>query len=962
MKRLSTLFLLLLIYCVSFAKPIDEATAKKVGQHFLATRAHNPLAAAQLSLALKAGSMAYNPNATATGINYYYIFNVTNGDGFIIVAADDNATPVLGYSNEVDFDATNIAPQTAKWLEGYKNQIRYIIQNNIKQTDEIKNDWAELIKDPGNISILNASVSPLLKTKWDQSPYYNSLCPYDNSASEKTVTGCVATAMAQVMKFWSYPSTGTGNHSYNHSRYGTLAANFGSTTYSWGSMPNTVSSSNSAVATLMYHAGVSVDMNYDIGSRGGSGAYVITSQSPVTHCTEYALKTYFGYKSSLKGVERVNYTQSQWLSLMKGELDAGRPVIYAGFGSGGGHCFVTDGYDNNDFLHFNWGWSGQYDGYFSVNALNPLGVGTGGGTGGFNSGHQAVIGIEPPTGGGTSTLDMRLYSNITVNPDPIKYSQAFSVTVNFANYGTTTAQNFSGDYTVAVFNSNNDFVATVETKTGLNLSFNSYYVNPLVFSTTGLSELTPGTYTIGVYYKPTGGSNWVAFADGNYKNFISVNVEGNNTNTLKLYAAVTTSPTIIVRNKTFTVDFDIANFGFSTFTGDVSVDIHKSDGTWIRELDIKNGLTLPSNTHFTNGLSYTITGGLPDEAGTYQLFIWDKPDGGTWEFLGNGAYANPITIQVVEPSLNPDIYEVNNTVQTSYNLPVTFTGNSATVSTPGANCHVGNDYDYYKMVLPAGYNYSIAARIHDVYNTGNGNTYTFDGLISYSTDGTTWSDAYDDIIGNNITVKGGGTVYFYVSPYFTGATGTYLFEAIMSRSAALSSAKDITGFTVSGIVGNALIDPVAATVDVLVSAQTNITSLIPTITVSNLASINPPSGAVINFTNPVVYTVTAQDGTTKTWNVTVTKKSNVGISSIDKLDGIAVYPNPANNELFVDANNFGGLVTSITITNMQGQTILATTNTVGAVTKLQLSGLQSGFYVVQIQTNQGTITKKVLKQ
>jgi hypothetical protein len=488
-------------------------------------------------------------------------------------------------------------------------------------------------------------------------------------------------------------------------------------------------------------------------------------------------------------------------------------------------------------------------------------------------------------------------------------------------------------------------------------------VNPLVFSTTGLAELTPGQYTIGVYYKPTGGSNWVAFADGNYNNFVTVDVEGNNTNKLKLYAAVTTNPTVIVRNKTFTVDFDIANFAGSTFSGDVSVDIHKSDGTWIRELSIKNGLSLPSNTHFTNGLSYTITGGIADEAGTYQLFIWDKPDGGNWEFLGNGTYANPITIQVVDPSLSPDIYEVNNTVSLAANLPVTFSGNSATITTPGSNCHVGNDYDYYKMVLPAGYNYSIAARIHDINSSGNGNSYSFDGLVSYSTDGTNWSDAYDDVISSPITANGGTTVYFYISPYFTGSTGTYLFQAVLTRTVALSAAKDITGFTVGGIVGNATINNTAATVTVLVNAQTDVTSLTPTITISPLASINPPSGAVLNFTSPVNYTVTAQDGTTKTWKVTVTKQSNVGINTADALNTISIYPNPANNDLFIDANNFGGTVTNVVVTNMQGQTIVTNNNTTGsAVINLPLSGLQSGFYMVQIQTNQGTITKKVLKQ
>ena len=964
MKKLLSLFLLLSVYSLSFAKSIDEATAKKAGQNFLATRTTVPLfkSGAQLQLVQTVRSKAYNALATSANVAYYYIFNVSNGDGFVVVSGDDNAIPILGYSSEVDFDIANIAPQTAKWLEGYKNQLRYIIDNNLTQTEEIKKDWEDLLNGKRNDNTIAASVTPLVQTKWDQSPYYNSLCPYDNSASQRTVTGCVATAMAQVMKFWSYPATGTSYHSYNHSKYGTLSANFGSTNYNWGAMPNRVTSSNTAVATLMYQLGVSVDMNYGVGSTGGSGAYVITSQSPVTHCTEYALKTYFGYKNTLSGIERVNYTQSQWLTTIKGELNAGRPIIYAGFGSGGGHCFVNDGYDNNDFLHFNWGWDGQHDGYFSVNALNPGGVGTGGGTGGFNSGHQAVIGIEPPVSNPTA-LDMRLYSAITVSPNPIKYNQAFDVSVDVANFGANSTQNFTGDYTVAVFNSNNDYVATVETKTGMTLDFNKHYTNPLVFSTTGLAALTPGDNTIGVYYKKTGTTEWVAFADGAYKNFLNVTVEGNNTNPLKLYAAVTTTPTVIVRNQTFTVDFDIANFANSTFTGDVSVDIHKSDGTWIRELSVKTGLSLPTNTHFTNGLTYTITGGISDEAGTYQLFIWDKPNSGSWEFVGNGTYANPITIQVVEPGLSPDVYEVNNTAGQAANLPVAFTANTATVSTnKGSNCHNGNDYDYYKIVLPAGYNYEVGARIHDSHSSGNGNTYSLDGLVSYSTDGTTWSDAYDDIIAGTIVVNGGGTVYFYVSPYFTGETGTYLFVANITRLAALSTEKDITGFAVPGMVGNATIIPNTASVDIVVTAQTDVTNLIPTITISNKASINPPSGILRNFTNSVIYTVTAEDNSQKPWTIRITKQAGVGIADVAQANTISVYPNPANNNLFIDANNFGGTITGIAITNMQGQTMLTDYNVTDAISNISLQGLQSGVYMVQIQTSEGTVIKKVIKQ
>lgn len=784
MKKTIGLIGLLTVFTMSiFAKQIDENTAKQVGQNFLATRTNSPALskATTLDLVYLAKSKANSSVALTIGTTYFYVFN-TSSAGFVMVSADDIVTPILGYSDEGAFDPNNIPQNTTKWLEDYKSQIRYAIENGVAATAEISTEWQDLIvgKNTNGSARGTNAVSPLIQTKWDQSPNYNALCPYDNQYGQRTITGCVATAMAQVMKYWNYPASGTSFHSYNHAKYGTLSANFGSTTYQWTSMPNTVSGANSAVATLMYHCGVSVDMDYGISSQGGSGAQTLDVVD--------ALKTYFGYSSSVEGKSRSNYSDSQWKTLLKTELNASRPMQYAGTGSGGGHSFVCDGYDNNDFFHFNWGWSGSSDGYFSVNALNPGSLGSGGGTGGFNSNQRVIIGIKPPQV--NTTTDMRLYSSITVNPTPIDYNSGFSVSVSLANFGTSSTNNFTGDFCAAIFNSNNQFVSYIETKAGYTLNFNSHFTNPIVFTTASISALTPGDYIIGVYHKATGATQWTAFGNGNYQNFIPIQVQGNSTNTIRLYAAISTTPTVITQNQAFTVNFDVVNRGNSGFTGDISVDIHKSDGTWIRELDIKTALSLPTNNHFTNGLTYTITGGISDAPGTYQLFVWDKPSGGSWEFVGNGSYANPITIQVVAPGLNPDPYEVNNTVGQAYTLPISFSGNTATRNTVGSNCHIGSDYDYYKINLPAGYTYSIAPRLHDSYNSANGNSYSLDALFSYSTDGSTWSDAYDDVMSSNITANGGSPVYFHVSPYFTGQTGTYLLDMNISRSLKTSIEED----------------------------------------------------------------------------------------------------------------------------------------------------------------------------
>jgi hypothetical protein len=770
MKKLFTLIIFSLLIILAYGKQVDENTAKTVGQAFLANNRTSGFlkSAPVLQLVYKVGSKVTNASSATQPSTFFYVYNAAQS-GFVIIAGDDNVTPVLGYSDQGTFDPDHLPQNVAKWMEGYKSEIRYIIDNNIAASPEISSQWQRL-KSKGSLASSSTSttaVTPLMQTKWNQLPYYNALCPGGS------VTGCVATAMAQIMKYWSYPATGSGFHSYNHSTYGTLSANFGSTTYQWSSMPASVSSSNNAVATLMYQVGVSVDMDY---SPESSGAYVISVQSPVTNCAEYALKTYFGYKTSLKGVQRSNYSQTQWIDLLKTELDASRPVLYAGFGSGGGHCFVADGYDNNNYIHFNWGWGGAYDGYFQINALNPSGTGTGGGTGGFNSGHQAVIGIEPPSA--IQTYNMALYDNLTPSASSITYGQDFTVSTNIVNLGTST---FTGDYGVAVFDKDLNFIDFMETKTGYTLQSNYAYSNNLVFSTTGLLSMLPGKYYVALFFLPSGG-NWQLVSDnGSYTNLTQITVS--NTNNIELYSAMVLSPgTTLTKGSPASVKLNILNNGAGTFIGEYAVDLYNLDGSWAQSVgSITESDGLPAGyTYVSPYLTFT-TNEITVEPGTYLVAVEHNPYSTGWELTGSSYFQNPIKVTVVAPSIQPDVYEDNNSVEQAYNLSVAFLGNGATCNTSGSSCHITSDNDYYKIVVPAGYNYTFTPRLRDSYNSGNGITYTLDGLFSYSTDGTTWSDAFDDVISGNIALNGGGTVYFHVAPYFAGETGTYLFDVALTR-------------------------------------------------------------------------------------------------------------------------------------------------------------------------------------
>lgn len=381
------LFLILALAGTSLllAAPVDPKLAKSVAQNFM--RQQTPATADKLIW-----SEAQHP----AGKQEMFLFTC-QPEGFVIVAADDVAMPILGYSVSSTFDNKNVPEHIAHWLEGYDSEIRYLKANNIAQGDMAATEWQALQRGENFPQYSAGSVSPLLTTQWSQSPYYNNLCPYDNANRGTSVTGCVATAMAQVMKYWNHPTVGNGSHSYSQRGFGTISANFGNTTYDWANMPNTLSSYSTstqvnAVATLMYHCGVSVEMNY---SANASGAQVYMPQRGYA-AVNWAWLDYFDYSSDLRGVYQSQYTTTQWIQLLKDELDASRPVLYAGFDSESGHAFVCDGYNTSNKFHFNWGWGGHYDGYFAIGALNPGGGGTGSNsTYTFNLNNVALVNVHP---------------------------------------------------------------------------------------------------------------------------------------------------------------------------------------------------------------------------------------------------------------------------------------------------------------------------------------------------------------------------------------------------------------------------------------------------------------------------------------------------------------------------------------------------------------------------------------
>ena len=364
MKKSFLLAIILLAFNSLFANPVDVDRAKELGQKFVDANFEQKSSSLEL---------VYTAN-TELGEPCFYVFSVSN-HGFVIVSADDCAHPILGYSEESAFEADDIAPGLGDMMGIYKEAISFGMQTKATATPEIAAEWKSL-EMSGKVkpAMRGQGVEPLCTTKWNQSWPYNKFCP-EQSASwadhGHVVVGCVATAMAQMMAYWDYPTQGQGTHTYTPrcsecGQYGTYpqqTVNFGATTYDWENMVDHIDASSpveqiDAIATLSYHCGVAVDMMYDHHGTG-SGAYSTT----VTN----AIQSYFKYAPTEYKYRDMTPT---WDNDLRDCLDRSVPVYYSGSDEEGyGHAFVCDGYDENGLFHFNFGWGGSGDGYFTTAAM-----------------------------------------------------------------------------------------------------------------------------------------------------------------------------------------------------------------------------------------------------------------------------------------------------------------------------------------------------------------------------------------------------------------------------------------------------------------------------------------------------------------------------------------------------------------------------------------------------------------
>ncbi len=501
------------------AKPITPQTAQNLALSFFK---HNK------AKMMVTATLAYT-ETLPDGSPAYYVFNINTNDGFIIIAADDAAHPVIGYSTKNQYVIPQKKSTIDNWMTIRKKEIEVIRTVNAQADAQTIREWAgnfstnASARGSNNSSI--AAVSPLCSSTWNQngggSVQYNNLCPGGS------VTGCVATAMAQIMRFWSYPAHGTGSSHYTAGSYGTLSCHYDATTYNWSSMPLT--SSNADVALISYQAGVSVEMNY---SPSGSGAYVITGDWPV--CAQHSFTTYFGYDpSTIQGLYRSSYADPAWITLLENELTIGRPIQYVGSDpTQGGHTWVCDGFDASNNFHMNWGWGGYDDGYFAINNLNT--------SSGFNpsANHEALLGIKPMA---TMAVDAGISS--VVSPTGNACTASFTPVVTLKNFGANALTSCTINYKIDA---------------GSNLTHN--WSGSLASGLTTNVSLPTFTTTAGTHTLTSSTSNPNGTSDGNTANDQSLSTFNSSTvaSTLPLMEGLESSTNLPIGWTLYNPDADAA--------------------------------------------------------------------------------------------------------------------------------------------------------------------------------------------------------------------------------------------------------------------------------------------------------------------------------------------------------------------------------------------------------------------
>ena len=512
MNRIYTLIIsaLCMLSITLEARTVQEASA--VASAFMqarneavpAKRIQKAATATSVTVPVELAFTQYQIDNTTPAV---FVFNSTD-KGFVLVSAEDDARAVLGYSDEGTFDVNNIPKNMQFWLKMYADEMRSATEAKGKvNRREVRGDRAPqksadfsgtplAMRREGDEAEEESypTINPILgETVWGQGEPFNNKCPEING--ERTVTGCVATAMSQIMYAHKYPTKGAGSHSYTtETKQLSVSADFGNTTYDWANMiPNykkdsyTTTQAN-AVATLMYHVGVAADMDYTV---DGSGA--------VSSIALAAMTEYFGYNKAINVLPKDFMKEEDLLQIVATDLQAGRPVYVSGSTiNQEGHAFVCDGIKSDGYLHINWGWNGMANGYFALSALAPEVQGTGGSASNlaFTEGVCIYSNIKPIAGGEAMPL-VTVDKLIRTSTDTVSKTTEVGFSLEkFQSNGIATA---AGMVTYFIYNSEGVLVDQVEVGT-FELAPGYLYTDAITLKGKLPSNLAQGYYELEIRY------------------------------------------------------------------------------------------------------------------------------------------------------------------------------------------------------------------------------------------------------------------------------------------------------------------------------------------------------------------------------------------------------------------------------------------------------------------------------
>ncbi|MBQ9672111.1 MAG: C10 family peptidase [Prevotella sp.] len=491
----------LLLCCATIltAAPISRQKARQQASGFLAQKG--------IIMTSDFQSVSKKARQATSDEAYYYVFNMGNNSGFVVVSGDDAVPAILGYADEGTFDEDNLPENMESWLQGYADQL-----------DWLKQHAGQAVKAP----VLNehSAVSPLLTSTWNQGSPYNNLCPLDGSS--RSVTGCVATAMAQVLYYHKYPAQTTAAiPAYTTYKKEIEVASIGITTLDWSNMKDNYTGSETAaqkeaVAKLMQLCGASVEMDYTAGSSGAASSFV-----------PLAFKNYFGYDAATRLIDRGDYMAREWDELIYNELANRRPVYYSGQSTGGGHAFVIDGYDKNGLYHVNWGWGGSSNGYFLLSILDPgnnSGIGASSSTDGYSYYQDAMIGAQPDTGQPyQEEVKMSIGGIQTEQTSITKNNNVFSLTAIVKSIYSMAEGTHTFDIGLGVFSTDGTLLYA---ENNGNVELASGWGFSQIGLTAKIPTLPDGVYQITATSRETGTDLWYKNIGGNQQ-FLTATISGN---------------------------------------------------------------------------------------------------------------------------------------------------------------------------------------------------------------------------------------------------------------------------------------------------------------------------------------------------------------------------------------------------------------------------------------------------